>query len=152
MFRQDNFFWQDRPLRASLPVSDFSGHPCPEIADIARNIKKISYACVMIAFNIRVTCHTRAIINEGIGYISRSGASLIWWLLLKLCLIQPSAGNILQADPRNTPALGEVFSSLVTAACLNERKRVCMKNIVIAGRHLHDLRVNNNITSSNLSK
>ena len=59
-------------------------------------------------------------------------------LLFTLRLIQPGADNILQADHRDTSALGEVFSSLVSAACRNERKRVCMKNIASAGRHLHD--------------
>jgi len=36
---------RNRPLRASVHDSGFSGHPCPEISDTLQNIKKISYSC-----------------------------------------------------------------------------------------------------------
>ena len=43
----------------SLAYSDFSGHPCPEIADRERDNKKISFSCAMTADAILYSCLQR---------------------------------------------------------------------------------------------
>ena len=42
----------------------------------------------------------------------------------------------LRQNVKNTSALGEVLSSLVSATCFSKRERVCRGNIDMPGRHL----------------
>ena len=45
------FIQEDAIVRnlPSMVSADFSGHPCPEIADDEQNIKKISFPCAKTA-------------------------------------------------------------------------------------------------------